>query len=189
VRAVLYIDPQSPYAYLAEARAASVLGEEPELQPIALGAIFVRRGWGSWAHTDTRGENIEAIERRSAAAGLPPLRWPDDWPAQTLAPARAAAWAHQQGALRTWLRAYWRLVFAEGRPAGELDTLRAAAAEAGIDAAALEAAIADQALKDTLRAWTDQAWSDGVRGIPTLRVGDVLYYGDDRLEEAAAARG
>jgi 2-hydroxychromene-2-carboxylate isomerase len=38
-----------------------------------------------------------------------------------------------------------------------------------------------------LRATTERAWADGVRGVPTLRVGEQLFFGDDRIEEAAAA--
>ena len=41
--------------------------------------------------------------------------------------------------------------------------------------------------KDRLRAATDEAYALGVRGVPTVAVGDRLFYGDDRLEEAAAA--
>lgn len=184
---ILYVDPQSPYAYLAEARAARVLGAEPALQPVALGAIFRQRGWGSWAHTDSRDEHVAALERRAAAAGLPAMTWPGDWPAQTLAPARATAWAHQRGAARRFLRAYWALVFAEGRAAGDITTLDAAAGEAGLDAGALRAGIAEPALKAALREWTEAAWQAGVRGVPTLAVGGELFYGDDRLEAAAAA--
>lgn len=181
---VLYVDPQSPYAYLAEARAADVLGSEPELQPIALGAIFVRRGWGSWAFMETRAENITAIEERAAAAGLPALTWPADWPAQTLAPARATAWAHERGAVRPFLHAYWSQVFAHGTGAGEASTLASAATAAGLDADALATGITEPALKDTLREWTDAAWDAGVRGVPTLSVDGELFYGDDQLEAA-----
>jgi protein-disulfide isomerase len=62
---------------------------------------------------------------------------------------------------------------------------RGIAAAAGLDAAALTAAIADPAVKDDLRARTDAALALGVRGVPTVAVGDRLLYGDDRLEEAA----
>lgn len=185
---ILYVDPQSPYAYLADARAASVLGVAPDLQPVALGVIFVRRGWGSWAHMDTRGEHVEAIERRAAAAGLPPLTWPSDWPAQTLAPARTAAWAHLSGCARPVLRAYWRRVFAEGREPGDITVLQEAVEEGGLDPLALPAAIASPEVKDALRAWTDAAWDAGVRGIPTLSVDGELYYGDDQLETAATTK-
>ena len=184
-RLTLYVDPQSPYAYLAEARAARVLGRQPDLQPVALGAIFVKRGWGSWAHTDARPEHVAAIENRATAAGLPPLTWPEDWPAQTLGPARAAAWAHRQGATQAYLRAYWHRVFAMGSPAGDMTTLTATAQDAGLDATALPEAIGEPELKDALREWTDAAWAIGVRGIPTLAAGDELFYGDDQLEAAA----
>jgi 2-hydroxychromene-2-carboxylate isomerase len=182
----LYVDPQSPYAYLAEARAARVLGAEPTLQPVALGAIFVKRGWGSWAHTDGRADHVAAVEARAAAAGLPPLTWHEDWPAQTLAPARATAWAHRQGHARAFLRAYRSRVFAQGAPPGAVETLAEAAGDAGLEAAQLPDALGDQELKDALRSWTDAAWDRGVRGIPTLAVGEQLFYGDDQLETAAA---
>ena len=162
---ILYVDPQSPYAYLAEARKL-----DAELQVVALGAIMVKRGWGSWALTDTRAEHIAEIEGRAAKLGLPPLTWPDDWPAQTLLPARTAYWAEEQRALQPFLRAYWRLVFAENQPAGDEVTLAAALAAAGLEGPP----VIDQAIKDGLRARTDAAWDAGVRGIPTLAVGDEL---------------
>jgi 2-hydroxychromene-2-carboxylate isomerase len=43
--------------------------------------------------------------------------------------------------------------------------------------------------KDRLRAATDEAYERGVRGVPTVAVGDQLFYGDDRLEAAAAELG
>lgn len=169
---ILYVDPQSPYAYLADARDVGA-----ELQVIALGAIMVRRGWGSWALMDTRDEHIAAVEERAAALGLPALTWPGDWPAQTLLPARTAFWAEQQGGLRPFLRAYWRRIFAENRPAGDEATLAESVEEAGLTGPP----VIDQALKDALRERTDAAWDAGVRGIPTLDTGAELVFGDDRI--------
>lgn len=169
---ILYVDPQSPYAYLAEARDLGA-----ELRVVALGAIMIKRGWGSWAATDTRAEHIAAIEERAAALGLPPLTWPEDWPAQTLAPSRTAFWAEQQGGLQRFLRAYWRRVFAENRPPADEATL----AEAVEEAALAGPPVIDQALKDALRERTDAAWDAGVRGIPTLDTGKELIFGDDRI--------
>ena len=184
---LLYLDPQSPYAYPAEARAASVLGAEPELQPLLLGAIFKRRGYGSWAHTPDRAQHVAILGDRLAAAGLPPLTLPDDWPAPTLGPARACLWAHEAGRGRDWLRAYWRAVFAEGSPAGAQETLEQATRGAGLAPGDLAAAIDDRDRSRRLRAATEQAWEDGVRGVPTIRLGDRLFYGDDQLEAAAGA--
>ncbi len=44
-----------------------------------------------------------------------------------------------------------------------------------------------QSVKDRLRAATDDAYARGVRGVPTVAVGDELFYGDDQLDAAAAA--
>jgi 2-hydroxychromene-2-carboxylate isomerase len=38
-----------------------------------------------------------------------------------------------------------------------------------------------------LQSSTSRAWQDGVQGVPTLRIGEQLFFGDDHLEEAAAA--
>ena len=49
------------------------------------------------------------------------------------------------------------------------------------------AAIATPDVKDELKRATQAAWDAGVVGVPTVRIGADVYYGDDRLEEAAAA--
>jgi 2-hydroxychromene-2-carboxylate isomerase len=47
--------------------------------------------------------------------------------------------------------------------------------------------IESQAVKDALRKATDEAIALGVVGVPTVAIGSELFWGDDRLEEAAAA--
>ena len=49
--------------------------------------------------------------------------------------------------------------------------------------------IETKGVKDRLRAATDEAYERGVRGVPSVAVGDEVFWGDDRLEEAAAAAG
>jgi 2-hydroxychromene-2-carboxylate isomerase len=44
-----------------------------------------------------------------------------------------------------------------------------------------------QSTQDRLRAATEEAYDRGVRGVPSVAVGDQVFWGDDRLEEAAAA--
>ena len=45
------------------------------------------------------------------------------------------------------------------------------------------------AVKTALRAATVQAHERGVFGVPTVAVGEELFWGDDRLEQAALALG
>ena len=185
---LLFYDLGSPYAYLAVARAERVLGTPPELRPVLLGAIFAVRGHGSWSATPRREAGMAEVERRAAAYGLPPLRWPADWPPSTLAAMRAAVWAEREGRGAPFARAAFRRAFAEGADLADPRVLADIAAAVGLDGTALGGAIAAPDVKDDLRARTEAAFDLGVRGVPTLAVGDRLLYGDDRLEEASGLR-
>jgi len=60
-------------------------------------------------------------------------------------------------------------------------------AEAKLTSTELRAALEDQQVKDELRSITGEATAVGVFGVPTVLVGDELFWGDDRLERAADA--
>ena len=184
--ATLYFDLGSPYAYLAVERAPAVLGVEPELEPVLLGAIMKWRGRGSWAQTPERDAGIAEIDRRAERYGLPPIAWRANWPANGLPAMRAATWAKREGRVREFALSVFRAQFAAGEDMADLAVLAACAERAGLSGEALLEAIATQEVKDALREATQAAWDAGVRGVPTLRIGEALYFGDDRLEEAAA---
>jgi len=61
-----------------------------------------------------------------------------------------------------------------------------AGARAGLHRDQLELGIADPSVKRALRDATDAAYRLGVFGVPTIAIGDELFWGDDRLEDAAA---
>ena len=185
-RPVLYYDLGSPYAYLAVERAERVLGVAPRLQPVLLGGIFGYRGRGSWAHTSERERNVAEIERRAAAYGLPPLTWPPGWPPNTLRAMRAATWADREGAGAEFAVAAFRRAFAGGADLGDLDVVAEVGRSVGLDERELRGAVEDPAIKRVLLEATQSAWAAGVAGVPCLRIGDQVAYGDDRLERAAA---
>jgi 2-hydroxychromene-2-carboxylate isomerase len=178
----LYYDLASPYAYLAVSRAARVLEEPPELEPVLLGAIFGYRGHGSWAHTDQRAAGEQEIERRARAYGLPPVRWPEGWPLNSLAAMRAATYAKREGVQTEFVHAVYEREFARGEDISGIEALAAIADSVGLKD--VEAAVADAAIKQALREATDNAWAAGVQGVPTLQAGGRMLFGDDRLEEA-----
>jgi 2-hydroxychromene-2-carboxylate isomerase len=185
--AALYYDLGSPYAYLAVERAERVLGAAPELRPVLLGAIFAARGHGSWAHTPARADNVAEVERRAAAYGLPPVRWPPGWPPNTLAAMRAAVWAGRAGRGAAFARAAFRRAFADGADLVDLEVLAEVAAAVGLPGADLADAIAAADVKEELRARTDEALARGVRGVPTLAIDGALRYGDDALGKGPPA--
>lgn len=182
----LYLDAGSPYAYLAAERSLTLL-PDAVWEPVLLGGLFQATGRSSWARTPAREEGMRAIEERALAAGLPPVVWPEPWPGDMLQAMRAAVAADRLGAGRAFLLAALRLGFRDGRGLSERPAVLDAARAAGLDAAAIDAAIDDPEIKAELRARTAAAHALGVFGIPTTIAGGALFWGDDRLEEAAAS--
>jgi 2-hydroxychromene-2-carboxylate isomerase len=189
VHPTLYFDLGSPYAYLAMQRAPSVLRREPEIEPVLLGAIFAWRGFGSWAQTAARNARMAEIEARAERYGLPSLRWPLSWPVNGLTAMRCATWAKQQGAADAFARAVFRQEFARGEDISDMPVLLDCAREAGLEVDAMARELELAPVKQALREATQAAWNAGVRGVPSLKVGESIFYGDDQLELAAAALG
>jgi 2-hydroxychromene-2-carboxylate isomerase len=190
-RPVFYFDLGSPYAYFAAERIASLFEEagaaRPEWQPILLGGLFKRFGRSSWGQGPDREAGMRECERRAAAYGLPEIRWPDGWPGDMLVAMRAATFAKQLGRTVSFSLAAFRQQFAAGRDLSDPDNVFIAAASSELHPRALETAIASDGVKGELRAATDAAGDRGVFGVPSVVVGDEVFWGDDRLEEAAAA--
>lgn len=187
---VFYYDLYSPYAYLAAERVNSLLAVVPEWRPISFGHLLQRSGRRPWSfERDAEHERNRAeIERRAAERGLPELRWPPGWPIESysLVGARAATFAKGAGRAVAFSLACFRQVFAGGRPLDQ-DTALLAGAACELHPNAILKGIESSTVKDELRRATDEAWELGVRGIPTLAIGDQLFWGDDQLEDAAAA--
>jgi 2-hydroxychromene-2-carboxylate isomerase len=189
-RPVIFYDLGSPYAYLAAERVNALFaesgGQPPEWQPILLGGLFKRFGRESWARGPGRADGMSEIERRASAYGLPPINWPDPFPGNTLVAMRAATYAKEIGRTVAFSLAALRQAFAAGRDLTELDNVLLAGAAAEIHPRALAAAVERDAVKRALREATERAGDLGVRGVPTVLVRDRVFWGDDRLEEAAA---
>jgi 2-hydroxychromene-2-carboxylate isomerase len=184
---IFYYDLGSPYAYLAAERIQYVLPVVPVWQPILLGGIWKETGGRSWATTDKREQGMAEVERRAAEYGLMPIRWPDGWPNNTLTAMRAAIFAQQTGRAVAFSLAAFRQAFAGGKDLSETDNVLVAAAACELHPSAVLKGISMQSTKDRLREATREAFQRGVRGVPTLAVGERLFWGDDRLDEAAAA--
>ena len=181
-----YVDVGSPYAWLAAERIERVLGPEVVWEPVLLGAVFAARGWGSWSQTDAREAGIAEVERRASAYGLGPVRWPEPWPGNTLLAMRCAVAAAEAGFARAFLLAALRLAFRDGRDLSDPAAVMDAASTAGIEGEALLTAAATPEVKSALRERTEAAISLGVEGVPSVVVGGQAFWGDDRLDEAAA---
>src|SRR5918999_4531662 len=184
---IFYYDLGSPYSYLAAERINEVMPEPVVWQPILLGGIWKQIGGLSWATTDKREEGMAEVESRAAKYELQPLRWPEGWPNDTLKAMRAAIFAQQTGRGEAFALAAFRQAFAGGKDLSDIDNVLIAAAACELHPKAVTKGIETEAVKDGLKEATQEAIERGVWGVPTIAVGNRLFWGDDRLEEAAHA--
>ena len=187
-RPIFYYDISSVYGYLAAERIGGLI-PEADWRPILLGGLFKMNGRSSWWFSDERDDRVPEIEQRAARYGLPPITWPTSVWADLLGLARAGTVAKRAGLEIPFALAGFRAIYAEGRDPSEPAELRRIAAAVGLDPDSLLADIADQSVKDDLRRTTEQAHERGVPGVPTVVVGDRVFWGDDRLDEAARVAG
>lgn len=161
----------------------------PQWRPIAFGVIIQRIGKTPWSLQSDREARLAEIAARAEALGLPPVRYPEGWPARTysLAPLRALMLTRDQEQLRSLTRELYSSMFVAGQHLADLEAVLAAAERVGMQRDAVRDGISRDDVKERLRAHTDDALARGVTGVPTVAVDDQLFWGDDRLEDAAAA--
>jgi len=188
-RAIFYYDLGSPYAYLSAERINGVFteagAEVPEWQPILLGGLFARFDRDSWGNGPDREEGLREVERRASAYGLPPIAWPDPFPGNTLYAMRVATFAKEIGRAVSFSLAGFRQAFAGGRDLTEPDNVMIAAAASEMHPRAIGVAVGRDSVKGALREATDRAGDLGVMGVPAVVVDGEVFWGDDRLDDAA----
>src|SRR6185295_3229947 len=106
-------------------------------------------------------------EERAQALRLP-LEWPETFPAEVPVAMRVAAHAAANGRGAEFVLAAGRLAFCGGFDLDDPEILFEAAAAAGL------------VLEDCLRA-------AGADRLPALRIGRSLFWGEEKVAEAAAA--
>ncbi len=95
---------------------------------------------------------------------------------------RAALVAKDEGRFREFHDPMYRARWAEPADPSDRALLHRLLVEAGLDAdAALERADSSE-LEDRLERDTDEAIARGVFGVPTIFVGDEMFWGNDRFE-------
>jgi 2-hydroxychromene-2-carboxylate isomerase len=188
-RPVFYYELNSPYSWLAAERIHQVLPEPPAWKPISYGHVVKHTGVEPWSFKQDRTKDFEEIERRAKERNLQEIRWPEGWPTQTptIKALRAATFAMEIGKGIAFSLAAFRQEFNAGRSLGDMDTILLAAAACELHPDAVLKAIERESIKQRLTDATNEAIQRGVTGVPTVAVGDELFWGDDRLEDAAAA--
>jgi 2-hydroxychromene-2-carboxylate isomerase len=124
------------------------------------------------------------IERRAHRYGLSP-RLPAPYPLPGLVLAnQVATLGVEEGWVAAYTRATYQRWFEGGEAAGEEPNLSTCLSEIGCDPNEVQRTAQSKRIAHALEASTDEAMSLGVFGSPTFVVGDEVFWGDDRLDDA-----
>lgn len=181
----------STYSYLSAARIeeAAVAASVPvSWKPFLLGPIFKEQGWGDSPFNvyPAKAQYMwRDMERLCAKYGIPFTK-PSRFPRNALLAARVACLAHatSEGWLPDFVRATFQANFAEDREIEEHAEIRAILDMLGQPGAELveRAQLPENKLR--LRDQTQQAMDLGIFGAASFVVGEELFWGNDRLEDA-----
>lgn len=184
-----WFDFGSNYSYLAMMRIerlASLHGVRVKLKPFLLGPIFKSFGWDSspFVLQQRKGEYTwRDMERQCAKFGLPWTK-PGNFPRRALLPLRVAL----NGADQPWAWEFCKQVmhmnFVADREIDDPVLVAEILASLALPAEELIAAAQSEGGKAALRAQSEEAARRGVFGAPTFFIGDELFWGNDRLEDA-----
>lgn len=181
-RVELFFDLSCPFSYIAAERVERVF-DEIRWTPASTTAL--RQASGE-ADPVEQARVRAAAERRAAELRLP-LVWPDRWPAEVPAAMRAADYAAEQGRGAAFVLAAGRLAFCGGFDVEEPEILAEAAAAAGVTLDGCLAAAGDTGRDGGIEAAGRKLLAAGAERLPALKVGQFLFWGEDRVAEAAAA--
>ena len=187
-----FFDVGSPAAYLAWTqlpRIAAQTGATIVWRPMLLGGVFKATGNVSPVTIAAKGRWLMADLSRWAAHYGVALQLPADFPVNTLTLMRGAAGMqlHHPQDLERYLAAVFNGIFGHGLAMGDTAVVTQVLAEAGFDAEQFQKLTSDPAVKQALIANTEEAVARGVFGAPSMFVGEVLHFGQDRLGFVAAA--
>jgi len=181
---VFYFDFISPYAYLAWTQLHALAARharEVVAVPVVFGAILDARGQKGPAEIPAKRAYLFKDCTRLAHRFGVPLVPPPSHPFNPLLALRAASLPVPAPAHRAFLDALFAETWAGGRGVTEPAVIAAAADSAGLDG---DQVVRDATLPETkalLRRHTDEALAAGAFGVPTMVVGDELFWGVDSL--------
>jgi 2-hydroxychromene-2-carboxylate isomerase len=186
-----WFDFGSNYSYLSMMRIRQLAAGtqlQVELRPFLLGPVFKSLGWSTspFVLQTMKGNYVwRDMQRQCDKYGL---RWqrPSAFPRNALLAARVA----MQGEGTQWMQPFCEQVmlanFADDREIGEQAVIAAILDGLGVDTETIIAQATTDASKDALRSRTALAQARGIFGAPMFFVGDDMFWGNDRLDDAVA---
>ena len=181
----------STYSYPAASRIESMAGAAGvpvRWRPFLLGPIFVSQGWGDSPFNiyPLKGRYMWRDMERLCEKYELPFRRPSRFPRSGLLAARVACMAVDEPWCPRFVRAVFRANFAEDREISRTETIAEILATLGQPPREVLARAEAEDNKQCLREQNQMAVVKSIFGAPTMIVGEELFWGNDRLEDALA---
>jgi 2-hydroxychromene-2-carboxylate isomerase len=179
----------STYSYPAAMRVeklASHYGVRVNWRPFLLGAIFREQGLADSPFNlyAPKGRYMwRDLERTCKALGIPFQR-PSEFPRNGLLAARVACCFDGEPWVPGFVRAVYRANFVVDTDIADPIVLSSCISGVGEDPETVLERAQTEESKLKLRRQTDEAMRIGIFGAPMVAVGDELFWGNDRLEQA-----
>ena len=182
-----YFDFGSPAAYLAWTQLPAICqaaGAQLVCKPMLLGGVFQSTGNRSPISVPAKGKYLFQDLNRYAARYAVPFRLNPNFPINTLVLMRGAAGllAREPQRFDDYARAVFNAMWIDGQNLNDPQVVASVLQAAGFDPAAFMALVSDADVKERLKALTQEAVDREVFGAPTMFVGDLMFWGQDRLE-------
>ncbi len=186
MRLPFYFDYACPWAYLGSCRVEAYfrdLGVEIDFRPVVLRDLV----------EPSAGQRPELGERKKRNAAVDLRHWADVCGAEfspevrrsrpdTRLLLRGALVAADEGRFREYHYPAYRARWAEARDVADPAVVRELLAGAGVDGASALARAESDEICERLAGDTRGAIQRGVFGVPTVFVGDDMFWGNDRFE-------
>ena len=182
----------STYSYPAAMRIerrARIEGVTLRWRPFLLGPIFSSHGWNDSPFNlyPAKGRYMwRDLERICAKENLPLKLPPRRFPQNGLKAARIALVLAKDGRIGDFSCRVYTASFAEQKDISDDETLAGILRTLDLDPAVVVAAANTSENKAKLKAQTDEAIARSIFGAPSFMVGEELFWGGDRLDDAIA---
>lgn len=179
----------STYSYPASMRVerlAQAAGVDLVWRPFLLGPIFGGQGWNDSPFNiyPVKGQYMWRDMARICESDGLTLKTPASFPQNGLKAARVALLGIDEGWGAEFTRRIYQANFAEQKDISDETVLASVLNDLGLDAADIAARSNAPENKARLKSQTEEAVARGIFGAPSFFVGDELFWGNDRLEDA-----
>lgn len=182
-----YFDFISPFSYLAHCELPGIArarGYDLAYRAVALDVIKLGGG--------NTGPTTREMPLKYRYSGTDMQRWARRYGVTIIRPSgygdgperlnKGVFFAEDRGRVEEYVTATWRRLWGEGGDMGGEGLIRDVADEFGWDADSLVAFTLSEEADDRLAASTKDAHERGVFGVPTMMIGEEMWWGNDRLE-------